>query len=133
MPQFINLNTAEKNDLILQVSSHLNIAPILVEKDFWVSWLLNKIFKQEISKDITFKGGTSLSKCFGLISRFSEDLDLTLNRKIFNEGMEDKGLSGKAFERLLDANDRLASDYVTHTFKPILERAIQSDLGEKGW
>ena len=66
MPQFINLNTAEKNELILRVSSHLNIAPVLVEKDFWVSWLLNKIFQQEVSKDITFKGGTSLSKCYGI-------------------------------------------------------------------
>lgn len=133
MLQFINFNAAEKNELILRVSSHLNIIPVLVEKDFWVSWLLNKIFQQEISKDITFKGGTSLSKCFGIISRFSEDLDLTLNRKIFNEGMEGHDLSRKALERLIDSNDRLASDYVTHTFQPILEKVIQSDLGEKGW
>lgn len=133
MPRFINLNAAEKNELMLRASSHLNIAPVLVEKDFWVSWLLNKIFQQEVSKDITFKGGTSLSKCFGIISRFSEDLDLTLNRKIFHEELEEQELSGKALERLIDSNDRLASDYVAHTFKPILEKAIQSDLGEKGW
>lgn len=133
MPQFINLNAAEKNELILRASSHLNIAPILVEKDFWVSWLLNKIFQQEVSKDITFKGGTSLSKCYGIISRFSEDLDLTLNRRIFNEGEEEQELSRKALERLIDSNDRLASDYVANTFKPILEKAIQSDLGDKGW
>ncbi|MBP9692249.1 MAG: nucleotidyl transferase AbiEii/AbiGii toxin family protein [Alphaproteobacteria bacterium] len=104
-----------------------------MEKDFWVSWLLNKIFQQEISKDITFKGGTSLSKCFGIISRFSEDLDLTINRAIFNEGKDDQGLSRKALEKAIDSRDRLASAYVTNIFKPTLEKAIQADLGDEGW
>lgn len=74
-----------------------------------------------------------MSKRFGIISRFSEDLDLTLDRKVFNKGLEGPDLSRKALERLIDSNDRLASDYVTHTFKPILEKAIQSDLGGAGW
>ncbi len=133
MPQFIDLDSAEQNELILRVSSQLKIAPILVEKDFWVSWLLNKIFQQDISKDITFKGGTSLSKCFGIISRFSEDLDLTINRDIFNEGKDDQELSRKALEKAIASRDRLASAYVTSIFKPTLEKTIQTDLGSKSW
>ncbi|MBA3814637.1 MAG: nucleotidyl transferase AbiEii/AbiGii toxin family protein [Alphaproteobacteria bacterium] len=133
MPQFIDLNRAEKNEIILRVSSHLKIAPVLVEKDFWVSWLLNKIFQQDFSKDITFKGGTSLSKCFGIISRFSEDLDLTINRDIFNGGQNNQELSRNALEKLIDSHDKLASAYVTNTFKPILEKAIRVDLKDNHW
>ncbi|MDA3814346.1 MAG: nucleotidyl transferase AbiEii/AbiGii toxin family protein [Candidatus Cloacimonetes bacterium] len=52
----------------------------IVEKDFWVVWTLDKLFSEEkLSKILMFKGGTSLSKIFGLIERFSEDIDLILN------------------------------------------------------
>ncbi len=133
MPQFINLTSLEKNELLLRTSSKLNISPILLEKDFWVSWLLNKIFQQEFSKDITFKGGTSLSKCYGYISRFSEDIDLTINRRIFMSDIDDNELSKKGLEKLIDKNDKLASNYVLDSFKPLLENVIVKDLGVEGW
>lgn len=55
---------------------------IIIEKDFWVCWTLDQIFSNPIlSPHITFKGGTSFSKCYGFIDRFSEDIDLTLSKQ----------------------------------------------------
>jgi len=57
----------------------MGLSPSAVEKDFWVVWVLDKLFRSELLADkIIFKGGTSLSKVFGLIRRFSEDIDLIL-------------------------------------------------------
>lgn len=56
-------------------------SPIIIEKDFWVCWTLNRIFSNPtLAPHIIFKGGTSLSKCYGIIERFSEDIDLTLSK-----------------------------------------------------
>lgn len=56
------------------------ILDIYVEKDYWVTYALYTIFSNEIGKEAIFKGGTALSKCFGLIDRFSEDIDLVVKR-----------------------------------------------------
>lgn len=66
---------------ILFTAAALNIDPVLVEKDYWVTFALDTIFNSEIAQDIIFKGGTSLSKCFGMVERFSEDIDLVVLRK----------------------------------------------------
>ena len=50
--------------------------PVVLEKDYWVSFALDKIFSSEFKDKLIFKGGTSLAKCFGLINRFSEDVDI---------------------------------------------------------
>ena len=130
---FIELSPDEQNELILRTAAELNISPILIEKDFWVSWLLNKIFSLKIAKDITFKGGTSLSKCYGIISRFSEDIDLTIDRNLFLEDTNDTILSGKGFQRLIKATDLECSVFVNDTFKPKLEESIGSALKAKSW
>lgn len=54
------------------------IPEIYIEKDYWVTVALHTLFHSEISDKLVFKGGTALSKCFGLIERFSEDIDLVL-------------------------------------------------------
>lgn len=59
----------------------INIPEIYVEKDYWVVYALHAIFTHPIGKETVFKGGTSLSKCFGLINRFSEDVDLVMMRQ----------------------------------------------------
>ncbi len=58
-----------------------NILDIYVEKDYWVTYALHTIFNDPIGKETVFKGGTALSKCFGLIDRFSEDIDLVVIRR----------------------------------------------------
>lgn len=72
-------------DVLLATAKAYNVAPIIVEKDYFVTLLLRKI--TEKCPDIIFKGGTSLSKCFGIINRFSEDIDIGLSADKATEGM----------------------------------------------
>lgn len=65
-------------DAVIATSQTMGIPEIYVEKDYWVTLALFKIFKSEIGKQIVFKGGTALSKCNKLIDRFSEDIDIVL-------------------------------------------------------
>lgn len=54
---------------------------VYIEKDYWVTYILQNLFKHKVSTNIVFKGGTSLSKYFRIIDRFSEDIDLVIIRK----------------------------------------------------
>jgi len=65
-------------DAIVATSQLKSIAEIYIEKDYWVTLALHSIFSDEIGKSCIFKGGTALSKCNGLIDRFSEDIDIVL-------------------------------------------------------
>ncbi len=62
-------------------ADQMQIPTIYVEKDYWVTYTLYTIFQHEIGKETVFKGGTSLSKCYNLIERFSEDIDLVVLKK----------------------------------------------------
>ncbi len=62
-------------------SDKMQIPAIFVEKDYWVTYALFTIYNHEIGSDIVFKGGTALSKCYNLIERFSEDIDLVVIRR----------------------------------------------------
>ena len=73
-------------DAILATSQQLGIREIYVEKDYWVTYALFHIYTNEIGKETIFKGGTSLSKCFQLIERFSEDIDLVIKRNNSDNG-----------------------------------------------
>jgi hypothetical protein len=64
--------------LLDQVSDHVDVAPALVEKDYWITHSLWALHETKLA--IWFRGGTSLSKGFGIIERFSEDLDLMIER-----------------------------------------------------
>jgi len=73
-------------------ADQMKIPSIYVEKDYWVTYVLFTIFSNEIGKDAVFKGGTALSKCFNLIDRFSEDIDLVVLRR---EGESDGKMKSK--------------------------------------
>lgn len=73
-------------DAILATSQQLGIREIYVEKDYWVTYALFHIYTNEIGKETIFNGGTSLSKCFQLIERFSEDIDLVIKRNNSDTG-----------------------------------------------
>jgi hypothetical protein len=80
MNKIVNLSQQERNELFSETASSMNATNAIVEKDFWVVWTLSKIFTEgRLNKILMFKGGTSLSKVFNLIGRFSEDIDLILD------------------------------------------------------
>ncbi len=73
-------------------SDQMQIPAIYVEKDYWVTYALFNIFNDDIGKDTVFKGGTALSKCYNIIERFSEDIDLVVLRR---EGESNNKLTTK--------------------------------------
>ncbi|RPH72364.1 nucleotidyl transferase AbiEii/AbiGii toxin family protein [bacterium] len=73
-----NDNKNNFSDAIRAASEHLNINPVFVEKDYWITLVLNRLSKTKYVNETVFKGGTSLSKGFGLINRFSEDVDIAI-------------------------------------------------------
>jgi Uncharacterized conserved protein len=68
--------------------------PVMIEKDYWVCWALGRLFgtggADELIAGLVFKGGTSLSKVYGAINRFSEDIDLTIPRDVVGIGAGDE-------------------------------------------
>lgn len=78
-------------------ADQMKIPAIYVEKDYWVTYALFTIFNNEIGKDTVFKGGTALSKCYNMIERFSEDIDLVVLRRE-GEGETDSKLKSKLKE-----------------------------------
>ena len=77
-----NARDEDRRDLFLTTARRLGTAVQNVEKDFWVCWTLDVLFNglPAGGPRLLFKGGTSLSKAFGLINRFSEDIDITVFR-----------------------------------------------------
>ena len=80
---FYTLDKAEKADVFNAIAAELGMTPFAVEKDWWVSRTLNIIFQMKIAEHLVFKGGTSLSKAWKLINRFSEDIDLAIDKEFF--------------------------------------------------
>ena len=80
----------DRRDLFLGAATRLGTAVQNVEKDFWVGWVLDALFNglEPGGPRLLFKGGTSLSKAFGLISRFSEDIDITVFRQDLGQPVE---------------------------------------------
>lgn len=74
------LSDKDRSDLITATAAKVGMNEAIVEKDFWVSWMLEILFHHcDYSNQLSFKGGTSLSKGYGIIKRFSEDIDLILD------------------------------------------------------
>jgi hypothetical protein len=80
MDNFANLKPAERRPYFEEAASRRNSTTTAVEKDFWVCWTLKHLFALQGIPELRFKGGTSLSKVFHLIERFSEDIDISIDR-----------------------------------------------------
>ncbi len=85
---WLNLPIQKQQELFKQLSFKTGIQPQAIEKDAWVTLVLRLIFNSRISEHLVFKGGTSLSKAYNLIQRFSEDIDLAINREYLGFGGE---------------------------------------------
>jgi hypothetical protein len=71
---------------IVATAEHFKIPEIFIEKDYWVTYALHQLFHSEVKDLIIFKGGTSLSKCYKVIERFSEDIDMVIVKKNTDTG-----------------------------------------------
>lgn len=74
----LHLNSNDFEGAIVATSEYFKIPEIFIEKDYWVTYALHQLFHSDVKNLIVFKGGTSLSKCYKVIERFSEDIDLVV-------------------------------------------------------
>jgi hypothetical protein len=131
---FANLPDVEKQAAYAEVALRTNTLPVITEKDFWVCWLLGRIFATPgLGEQCVFKGGTSLSKVFGIIRRFSEDIDLGLSPASL--GWKESDLDNapthtqrrKRMDRLMEE----CANFVSECFQAGLEEAVSAVLGPK--
>lgn len=98
------MNLHENKNLFQQAvrftAQQMQIPEIYVEKDYWVTFALKKIFSAQTREYCVFKGGTALSKCYGMIERFSEDIDLVIMRSVSDSGNQLKNKLKKVSEIL---------------------------------
>ena len=112
---FYKVDKAEKEAVFNAIAAKYGMKPFAVEKDWWVSRTLEIIFKMEIAKHLVFKGGTSLSKAWKLINRFSEDIDLAIDRDFF------EGYQGNISKTKIRKLRKEAGVYTTEIFFKNLE------------
>lgn len=85
---FTDLTDNDRRDIIDYVSGKTGFLRNIVEKDWWVTSVLRAIFSLHYADNMSFKGGTNLSKCWGLIQRMSEDIDIGISREFLGFGGE---------------------------------------------
>lgn len=130
--KFLSLASDRRALAFEQAATGMAGQAVILEKDFWVSWLLGLVFAQpELAPFLVFKGGTSLSKVFGVIDRFSEDVDLCLVPEFV--GADAQGFDALTSRVKRDAAvlemQRLCADKVQQVVLPLLEASISQVLG----
>ena len=110
MDRIARASTDERRLVFEAAAQRMALAPAVVEKDFWVCYTLDHLFHRSgFAESMVFKGGTSLSKAFGLIERFSEDIDLILDWRLLGYG-EDEPWE----PRSNSAQERFKTDSILH-------------------
>lgn len=132
MRNVARLPDSDRGELFRNTADKMGLNDAIVEKDFWVCFTLDHLFHRCPWKDaITFKGGTSLSKAFNLISRFSEDIDLILDWRVLGYGKDEpwekrSNTKQDAFNK--EANAR-AEVFLAEQFCPTVQAEFSRELG----
>ena len=126
MNKIANLPKQQRSELFSETATLLNTTNSIVEKDFWVVWTLDKVFSDDrLNKILMFKGGTSLSKVFNLIGRFSEDIDLILDwRLVSNENPLNVQESKNKQVRFNEHINENAKEYIKNELLPIISQNL---------
>jgi predicted nucleotidyltransferase component of viral defense system len=132
MRSFLAFSEDRKRLVCEQAQDKLGLPPATIEKDFWVCWTLKKLFElPEWGERVTFKGGTSLSKGWSLIKRFSEDIDIVINRSALGFGDEkapDRAPSKKQLYKRLDNLKEASQQCVNNILLPLLRDSISKEM-----
>lgn len=138
MNKVAKLSTKELEELFNETASRDGrFNAVTAEKDFWVCWMLKILFELPDLKDhLIFKGGTSLSKVYDAIERFSEDIDISIAREhlglVGEKDPANPDISGKARKKLLEkVFPKVAEDYICGQLKSELEHAVKTVLGNQ--
>ena len=131
--RYLSLEPRERLELLDAASRQSGLAPAILEKDYWVCQSLDALFAlPEIGSHLVFKGGTSLSKVYGLIDRFSEDVDISFHREFlgFGDELDPEAVTGKEQARRIELLQRACQDRIRENLLPRLREAIESLLGD---
>lgn len=136
MNDFISLPQVDREYLIRSTAEQIgNIPPITIEKDYWVVWILEKLFSLDFADHLYFRGGTSLSKVYHVIDRFSEDIDLGINRKFFD--FDDGEISAcqnvSQVDRLVRNLNRRNRKFLQETVIDDLRKMVDAPLSNYEW
>ncbi len=114
MENIVKLSADDRKEMFQEAAYRKEMPPAIMEKDFWVCWVLKKIFADEyLSNIMLFKGGTSLSKVFKVIERFSEDIDLILDWRLLTESDPFALMSGTKQAKMNKAIDEMAAAFIS--------------------
>ena len=116
--EWVRLPKIRKTNILLALSKTLKLPTDAIEKDWWVVQTLRLIFEMDCANSLVFKGGTSLSKAWGLINRFSEDIDLALDRKFL-------GFEGDLSNQQIKKLRKASFAYITDKFYPTLKTKFE--------
>lgn len=133
MRNIAKIPSKDREALFRNTAAKMGMNEAIIEKDFWVCYMLDYLFHRCAWKhNLAFKGGTSLSKAYGLIERFSEDIDLILDWRVIGYGLnepwkERSNTKQDAFNK--EANERAAA-FLRDTFLPAILADLTAELGD---
>ncbi len=138
MERFARLGSEERRDYFEAAAAALgNMSAEIVQKDFWVCLTLKELFNlKDIGTHLTFKGGTSLSKVFGIIKRFSEDIDIAIERDFLGFGGNndpERAASKKKRERRLQGLKVKCQEVIRDQILRALSERFEASLGTEDW
>jgi hypothetical protein len=137
MDSFAKRTAADRKTYFDETASRRGPSSTAIEKDFWVCWCLKQLFELRDVPELRFKGGTSLSKVFGLIHRFSEDIDISLNRAALgfsgDRDLANPALSGNKRRQLDDELRAAIESTVQEAILPRLQAGCGAILGTQEW
>lgn len=119
MEKWFELSEEDRKNIFIQTSNQTGLSPTAVEKDWWVMIALRGIFRTNVAEHLVFKGGTSLSKGWGLIERFSEDIDLAIDRGFFK-------FKGNLTRKEVTKLRKTACEFVTNEFIGMLNKTLDA-------
>ncbi len=126
MERTAQLSDTERKELFAETANIKGISPAIIEKDFWVCWTLKRVFEHPtLSKLLMFKGGTSLSKVFHLIERFSEDIDMILDWREVTSQDPLEQLSKTKQDKLNKEINKHAIEYIANELLPLIQATIE--------
>ncbi|HNW08271.1 MAG TPA: nucleotidyl transferase AbiEii/AbiGii toxin family protein [Verrucomicrobiota bacterium] len=133
MDTILQISQRQRAELFESAALKTGMGAVILEKDFWVCWTLKELFRlPDIGEHLIFKGGTSLSKVFKVIERFSEDIDVSIDRGWLGFGGANEpeaGASNKEKQRRIEALKAACQQKIASVLQPALDKAIKAKVG----
>lgn len=127
---FFSLPKETRRVLLEQSATKLNVKAQILEKDIWICWVLQQLFSLPIA--MAFKGGTSLSKVYNLINRFSEDVDVTIDYRELIPSIDlSKEISKSALKKLREQLEGKVKEYTQSKIVPFLYESINKNFADE--